>query len=192
MRNEGLENTSCDSQQHVGLWQSGFLKGRKHMGSRVSRAQVLPLGTDPVGQLGRSDSHRSKGSGCSARCGPEGFASTALTRLMILWILCSGGGYCIYFTDEMEKEIAAHSSILAWKVPWTEEPGGLQFMGSQRVGYAWAHTDEWTEAWRSEEAWLKSQSLEVAELSGGVGVKPLHSGTQQNWQILLCHSYWNQ
>ena len=32
-------------------------------------------------------------------------------------------------------ETAAHSSILAWRIPWTEEPGGLQFMGSQRVGH---------------------------------------------------------
>ena len=31
--------------------------------------------------------------------------------------------------------MAAHSSILAWRIPWTEEPGGLQFMGSQRVGH---------------------------------------------------------
>ena len=35
--------------------------------------------------------------------------------------------------DPLEKEMATHSSILAWKVPWTEEPGGLQSMGSQRV-----------------------------------------------------------
>ena len=34
----------------------------------------------------------------------------------------------------MEKEIASHSSILAWRIPWIEEPGSLQFMGSQRVG----------------------------------------------------------
>ena len=36
--------------------------------------------------------------------------------------------------DLLEKEMVTHSSILAWKIPWTEEPGGLQFMGSQRVG----------------------------------------------------------
>ena len=33
--------------------------------------------------------------------------------------------------DPLEKEMAAHSSILAWRIPWTEEPGGLQSMGSQ-------------------------------------------------------------
>ena len=35
----------------------------------------------------------------------------------------------------LEKEIATHSSTLAWRIPWTEEPGGLQPMGSQRVGH---------------------------------------------------------
>ena len=35
----------------------------------------------------------------------------------------------------MEKEMATHSSILAWRIPWTEEPGGLQSTGSQRVGH---------------------------------------------------------
>ena len=37
--------------------------------------------------------------------------------------------------DPLEKEMAIHSSILAWKIPWTEEPDRLQSMGSQRVGY---------------------------------------------------------
>ena len=36
--------------------------------------------------------------------------------------------------DPLEKEMATHSSILAWEIPWTEEPGRLQSMGSQRVG----------------------------------------------------------
>ena len=40
--------------------------------------------------------------------------------------------------DPLEKEMATHSSILAWKISWTEEPGGLQYMGSQRVGHNWA------------------------------------------------------
>ena len=37
--------------------------------------------------------------------------------------------------DPLEKEMATHTSILAWRIPRTEEPGGLQSMGSQRVGY---------------------------------------------------------
>ena len=37
--------------------------------------------------------------------------------------------------DPLEKEMATHSSILAWRIPWTEEPGGLQSTGSERVGH---------------------------------------------------------
>ena len=39
--------------------------------------------------------------------------------------------------DPLEEEMTTHSSILAWRIPWTEEPGGLQSMGLQRVGYDW-------------------------------------------------------
>ena len=40
-------------------------------------------------------------------------------------------GQSLYRKDPLEKEMTTHSSILAWKIPWTEEPGGLQSMGSQ-------------------------------------------------------------
>ena len=40
--------------------------------------------------------------------------------------------------EPLEKEMAPHSSTLVWKIPWTEEPGRLQFMGSLRVGHDWA------------------------------------------------------
>ena len=39
--------------------------------------------------------------------------------------------------DPLEKEMAIYSSTIAWKIPWTEEPGGLQSMGSQRIGHDW-------------------------------------------------------
>ena len=41
---------------------------------------------------------------------------------------------CLGQEDPLEKEMATHSSILAWEIPWTEEPGALLFMGSKRVG----------------------------------------------------------
>ena len=44
--------------------------------------------------------------------------------------------------DPLEKGTATHSSILAWRVPWTEEPGGLQSVGSQRVGHNLATKQE--------------------------------------------------
>ena len=45
------------------------------------------------------------------------------------WVLSLGQ------EDPLEKEMATRSSILAWRIPWTEEPGGLLSMASQRVGY---------------------------------------------------------
>ena len=46
--------------------------------------------------------------------------------------------------DPWEREMATHSSIPAWEIPWTEEPGGLQSMGLQRIGHNWVtHTEHW-------------------------------------------------
>ena len=45
--------------------------------------------------------------------------------------------------DLLEKEMAIHSSTIAWKISWTEEPGRLQSMGSQRVGHDWATELNW-------------------------------------------------
>ena len=45
------------------------------------------------------------------------------------WVLFLG------WEDPLEKGVATHSSVLAWRIPWTVEPGGLQSMGSQRVGH---------------------------------------------------------
>ena len=41
--------------------------------------------------------------------------------------------------EDLEEEMATHSSILAWRLPWTEEPGGLQSMESQTVRHDWAN-----------------------------------------------------
>ena len=46
-----------------------------------------------------------------------------------MWVQSLGG------EDSLEEEMTTHSSILAWRIPWTKESGGLQFMGSQRVGH---------------------------------------------------------
>ena len=48
------------------------------------------------------------------------------------WVRYLGG------KDPLGEEMAIYSSILAWEIPWTEEPSGLQFMGSQRVRHDWA------------------------------------------------------
>ena len=49
------------------------------------------------------------------------------------WVQSLGWG------DPLEESMATHSSILTWEIPWTEEPGGLQSMESQRVGHDLAH-----------------------------------------------------
>ena len=49
--------------------------------------------------------------------------------------------------DSLEKEMAIHSTILAWGIPWTEEPGGLQSMGSQRVRYDLATKQQTLMVW---------------------------------------------
>ena len=50
-----------------------------------------------------------------------------LPAILETWVQSLG------WEDPLKKEMATHSSILAWKIPWTEEPRGLQSMGSQRV-----------------------------------------------------------
>ena len=52
-----------------------------------------------------------------------------LSTMLETWVRALG------WEDPLEKEMAIHFSTIAWKIPWTEEPGRLQSMGSQRVGY---------------------------------------------------------
>ena len=69
--------------------------------------------------------------------------SSPLFPILSIWVLSlfllASLARClsILFTlsRSLEKEMATHSSILAWRIPWTKEPGGLQSMGSQRVGH---------------------------------------------------------
>ena len=49
--------------------------------------------------------------------------------------------------DPLEKGMAVHSSILAWRIPWTEEPGGLQSTGLQRAGCNWETEDSCKNTW---------------------------------------------
>ena len=58
--------------------------------------------------------------------------------MITLSFLLSFKGILYVISTVLEKAMATHSSTLAWKIPWTEEPGGLQSMGSQRVRHDWA------------------------------------------------------
>ena len=58
-------------------------------------------------------------------------------RLLIMWETWVRS---LGWEDPLEKEMAPHSSILAWKIPWMEEPGRLQSTGLQRVGHDWVNS----------------------------------------------------
>ena len=66
--------------------------------------------------------------------------------------------------DFVEQGMATHSSILAWRIPWTEEPGGLQSMGSLRVGHDWASSlslftfMHWRRKWQPTPVFLPGES----------------------------------
>ena len=61
------------------------------------------------------------------------FSSTLIKLKNLIYLIFSG-----FLTKRSEKAMAPHSSTLAWKIPWAEEPGRLQSMGSLRVGHDWA------------------------------------------------------
>ena len=63
------------------------------------------------------------------------WASLVAQRLKRLPLIQETWVRSLGWEDPLEKEMTTHSSILAWRIPWTEKPGGLQSMGSQRVGY---------------------------------------------------------
>ena len=72
----------------------------------------------------------------------------------------------------LEKALAPHSSALAWKIPWTEEPGRLQSMGSLRVGYNWATSlslftfMHWRRKWQPTPVFLPGESQGWGSLVG--------------------------
>ena len=61
--------------------------------------------------------------------------------------------------DTLEDGMATHSSILAWRIPWTEEPGGQQSMGSQRIGHNWTTNTFMSSTVRKEQAWSSCSEL---------------------------------
>ena len=67
-------------------------------------------------------------------------AGPALVAQMVkdLPVMQETWGRSLGWEDPLEKGMATHSSSLAWRIPQTEEPGGLQSMGSQRIKYDWA------------------------------------------------------
>ena len=77
-----------------------------------------------------------------------------------------------YYTILSEKAMAPHSSTLAWKIPWMEEPGGLQFMGSLRVRHDWGTSlslftfMHWKRKWQPTPVFLPGESQGWGSLVG--------------------------
>ena len=79
-------------------------------------------------------------------------------------LLQVGWHYLLWAKSVSEKAMAPHSSTLAWKIPWTEEPGRLQSMGSRRVGHDWATSLSlftflhWRRKWQPTPVFLPGES----------------------------------
>ena len=75
--------------------------------------------------------------GIQERC-KTGSANWNNAKQKLYWKLLFKAKYQCIWKEVLDLEMATHSSTLAWRIPWMEEPGGLQSMGSQRVGHDWA------------------------------------------------------
>ena len=80
--------------------------------------------------------------------------------------------FTITYGIQMEKAMGPHTSTLAWKIPWTEEPGGLQSLGSRRVGHDWATSlslftfMHWRRKWQPTPVFLPGESQGWESLVG--------------------------
>ena len=85
--------------------------------------------------------------------------------------------------------MAPHSSTLAWKIPWTEEPGRLQSMGSLRVGHGWATSlslftfMHWRRKWQPTPMFLSGESQGRGSLVGQTGLKWLNSSSSSSSKV---------
>ena len=81
-------------------------------------------------------------------------------------------GFYFLVLSSLEKAMATHSSTLAWKIPWMEESGGLQYMGSQGVGHNWATSlslftfMHWRRKWQPTPVFLPGESQGRGSLVG--------------------------
>ena len=78
------------------------------------------------------------GNGYYSSCGPFSPSFLVAQTVKRLSTMRETRVQSLGWEDLLEKEMAIHSSTIAWKIPWTEGPGRLQFMRSQRVGHDWA------------------------------------------------------
>ena len=97
------------------------------------------------------------------------------------------------FVIEMEKAVATYSNTLAWKTPWTEEPGGLQSVGSLRVGHDWATSlslfifIHWRRKWHPTPVFLPGESQRQRSL---VGCRLWGRTVGYDWSDLAAAAAW--
>ena len=98
--------------------------------------------------------------------------TSALLKLCSPWSKCLCERKTPQFMKATEKAMATHSSTLAWKIPWAEEPGRLQSMGSQRVRQNWATSlwlftfMRWRRKWQPTPVFLPGESQGRGSLVG--------------------------
>ena len=92
--------------------------------------------------------------------------------------------------DPLEKEMAIHSSTLAWKIPWTEEPDRLQSMGSQRVGHDWVTSLWWAQICETV-AWGWSFYVMYCFYEIYFLMWPVDSCTQEGKSKYKTKTYWD-
>ena len=101
----------------------------------------------------------------------RGASQVAVPGVAASWTRLSGFAFTFHF-HALEKEMATHSSVLAWRIPGTEEPGRLQSMGSLRVGHDWATSlslflfMHWRRKWQPTPVFLPGESQGWGSLVG--------------------------
>ena len=77
---------------------------------------------------------------CGSKSGSSPILETSQVALVVKNLPANAGDQIrsLGWDNPLEEDMATHSSVLAWRLPWTEEPGGLQSIGSQRVGHDWS------------------------------------------------------
>ena len=110
------------------------------------------------------------------------FSSTLIKLKNLIYLIFLG-----FLTKRSEKAMAPHSSTLAWKIPWAEEPGRLQSTGSLRVGHDWATSlslftfMHWRRKWQPTPAFLPGESQQQGSL---VGCRLWGRRVRHNWSDL--------
>ena len=134
LQSMGLLRVRYDWAASLSLFTFHFHALEKEMATHSSVLAWRIPGTGEPGGLPSMGSHRvghDWSDLAAAAAAASGSVVKNLPLMQEMWVWSPG------WEDPLQEEMATHSSILAWKIPWTEEPGGLQSIGSQRVRYKW-------------------------------------------------------